>query len=304
MPKIENGNRLKGIGFVLLASLGYGVMPALSQLAFKSGVDINTMLANRYFIALLITWSYIFIRKIDFRVSRKQFVFMMAVGVLYIGIAMCINNSYLYLPGAIASILIFSYVSLVVIFEIIIGREKPNLTKIICVIISIVGLSLVVWSPSGNSKLSIIGISFALGAGIFYGIYATTLGGKMAKGIDATILVAYVLIVPAIFYPIRCIMVGETLFASNLEQFSYILAVTVICTFLATLWFCFAVRLIGSSTSAIINTIEPVIAYFAGMFFLGDVLSPNSIFGGLLIIVAIVLLNVVEGTKEKVTLER
>jgi drug/metabolite transporter (DMT)-like permease len=262
------------------------------------------MLANRYVIALVITWGYIFIRKIDYKVNKSQRIFLMGIGLLYVAIALFVNISYLYLPGAIASILIFLYVSLVVIIEIIIGREKPNFTKIICVIISLAGLTLVVWNPTGNNSLSVLGIIFALCGGVCYAIYTTILGGTKAIDIDSTILVGYVLIIPSLFYPIRCFLVGQPLIPASFEQMKYILLVTVLCTFLATLWFCIAVKINGSSTTAIINTIEPVIAYFAGMFLMGDVLAPNSIYGGVLIITAILILNIAEGSKERVSLDR
>ena len=304
MRLIENKNRLKGIGFILMASLGYGMMPSLTQLAFKSGVSLETMLASRYAIALLITWVYIFARKIDHRVTKNQFIFLMAMGVIYIGIALFINLSYVYLPGAIASILVFLYVSLVVIIEIIIGREKPNRIKIICVIVSLSGLVLVVWNPAGSNSLSLIGIIFALCGGVCYAVYASILGGGRAIKLNSMVLIGYMLILPSIFYPIRCLWVGQPLIWANIEQFSFILLVTVLCTFLSTLWFCNAVKLIGSSTTAIINTMEPVVAYFSGMALMGDMLSKNAIFGGLLIISAILILNIAEGSKEKVTLER
>jgi drug/metabolite transporter (DMT)-like permease len=304
MRIIENKNRLKGIGFILIASLGYGLMPSISQLAFENGVNFDTMLANRYIIALSVTWAYIFFKRINPRISKSQFLFLMGIGVIYVGIALFINLSYLYLPGAIASILVFLYVSLVVIFEIIIGREKPNSTKIICVIISLVGLILVVWSPTGEQSLSLIGVFFALCGGVCYAVYATILGGTKAVGIDSTVLVGYVLIIPSIFYPIRCIALGQPLISESILQFGFIVLIAVLCTFLATLWFCIAVKINGSSTTAIINTMEPVIAYFAGMVIMGDVVGINAVFGGILIITAILILNIAEGSKERISLDR
>ena len=72
MRIIENKNRIKGIGFVLIASLGYGLMPSISQLAFANGVNFDTMLANRYIIALSVTWAYIFFKRIpDTKKTRE-----------------------------------------------------------------------------------------------------------------------------------------------------------------------------------------------------------------------------------------
>lgn len=295
MEKIKT-KRLAGITYVILTSLCFGLMPAISQMSFKSGLSVETMLAYRYPAALIITWAYILIKKIDFLVTKSQFAFLMLIGGIYVSFIFFINQSYLMLPGAIASILVFLYVSLVVIMEIVVGREKPNLIRFFCVALSLGGLVIVVFRPSGNSGLSIIGIAFGLAAGVLYAIYTTVLGGERALKLDPIVIMAYVLMVPAVIYIGRCWFSGAKLFPETGEQVFYILILTLFCTFFGMLWWYKSVRLIGSSTASIINTIEPVIAYFGGMLIMKDVLAPTAILGGAIIITAILILNIAESS--------
>jgi drug/metabolite transporter (DMT)-like permease len=58
------------------------------------------------------------------------------------------------------------------------------------------------------------------------------------------------------------------------------------------------VRIIGAGTASIINTSEPVFAYFAGLILMADHLSRNAILGGVLIVVGILLLNISERKRE------
>ncbi len=299
-----NKNRLKGILFVLGASLCYGVMPAMTQLSYKSGLSLETMLCDRYIVSTGIIWIYILQSKADFRVNKKQFLFLMTMGIAYIGVAVFINMSYIYLPGAMTTIIVFLYVSIVVLLEVMIGREKPQAIKLFCVAFSLAGLVLVVWDPSGTGSLSLTGILLALAAGICYAIYAISIGGKLTRDLDSVVVIGYVMLIPTILYVFWCWIAGEPTLPATIGQSLYIVFLAVVCTFLAAVCFCKSVQLIGSGDAALINTVEPVIAYFSGLLLMGDVLNPMAILGGLIIITAIFIMNIAGGNKEKVHLER
>jgi len=279
------------MGYVLFASLFFSFMPAITQLSFKAGLSVETMLASRYFLTLLIAWSYIYVKKIDCHIKASQLIFLLMIGVIYIGVAVFINQSYLYLPGAIASMLVFSYVSITLIIAILIGREKPNLIKGVCVLLSLTGILLIAWNPAGTINFSTLGLISVFLAAFFYALYAIFLGDVRLSQIDNILIVGYMLIVPTTFNILRCIVKQEPLFPQSTTQSIYVFLLAVFCTFLTQLWFCKAVKLIGSSNTAIINTIEPVIAYFAGMLLLHDVLAVQAILGGILIVSSIILLN-------------
>jgi drug/metabolite transporter (DMT)-like permease len=281
-----------GVGYILLVSLFFGLMPAVTQLSFKTGLSVETMLAGRYFITLVITWVYIYTQKTDFRIEKRQFYFLMLIGFTYAGVAVFINQAYQYLPGSIASMLVFTYVSITVVVAVLIKREKANRIKGFCVLLSLIGIVLISWAPDGGSQLSLLGLISVFLAAFFYAMYALLLGGKRIKHLDDIVIVGYVLIAPTLFNIGRCLVSDKPLIPASFPQLLYILGLAVFCTFLTQLFFCKAVKLIGSSNSAIINTIEPVIAYFAGMFLMGDQLTLKAIIGGVLVLSSVILLNV------------
>lgn len=283
--------RINGVGYVLIISLFFGLMPAITQLSFKTGLSVETMLASRYFLTLLITWGYIWVKGIDYHVEKDQLIFLLAIGLIYIGVAVFINQAYQYLPGAIASMLVFTYVSMTLVMAILLGREKPNLIKALCVLLSLIGILMIAWNPMGTMRFSTLGLISVFLAAFFYALYAIFLGDIRLSKVDNRLIVGYMLIAPSIFNILRCLVKQEPLLPSSPIQSFYVLILAVFCTFLAQLWFCKAVKLIGSSSTAIINTIEPVIAYFAGMLLLHDVLSLNAVAGGVLIVLSIILLN-------------
>ena len=152
---------------------------------------------------------------------------------------------------------------------------------------------LIIRDPSSQMDLPLPGLIFVFLAAFFYSIYAFSLGTDLLREVDDTAIVGYILIIPTIANLIRCLVSGQPLLPADGIQLGFVLILAVFCTFLGQLLYCKAVKSIGSANAAIINTLEPVIAYGAGMVFLGELLPWNAWIGGGLILGSVILLNAV-----------
>lgn len=283
--------KLKGFIFVMITCITYGIMPALTQLSYKAGLSVGTMLFGRLSLGAVLIWVTVFIRKLRFKVDKKHVGFMLLTGCASVVQTITMSESYRFLPGAIVSLLLFLYVSVVVVIEVIIRREKFDKTRIICLFCSFGGLALVIWTPGEGIQLNGIGVILVLVAAFFYGLYAIGLGEKRTRALDSEVVIGYMLIPPIIFSLIRCIASGEPIFPKTPLQGMFIFLLAFFCMFIAGVCFCKGVKYIGSSNAAIFNTLEPVVAYFAGIILMNDKVSSNAIIGGLLILGAIIYLN-------------
>lgn len=288
---ISIDNKIKGFLFVMLTCFTYGIMPALTQLSYQAGLSVSTMLFGRLTLGALLIWATIFIRKLEYKVSKKHFGFMLLTGCASVVQMITMSESYRFLPGVIVSLLLFLYVSVVVVIEIIIGREKVNKTRIICLFCSFIGLILVIWTPGAGIQLSGIGVLLVLIAAFFYGLYAIGLGEKRTRALDSEVVIGYMLIPPIFFSFVRCITSGEPLLPQTTSQGIYVLLLAFFCMYVAAVSFAKGVKYIGSSNAAIFNTMEPVVAYFAGIILINDKISSNAILGGVLILGTIIFLN-------------
>lgn len=283
--------KVKGFIFVMMTCITYGIMPALTQLSYKAGLSVSTMLFGRLSLGVLLIWATIFVRKMNFRVDKKHLGFLLLIGCASVVQMVTMSESYRFLPGAIVSLLLFLYVSVVVVIEILMGREKFNKTRIICLLCSFGGLILVIWTPGQGIQLNGTGLILVLVAAFFYGLYAIGLGEKRTRALDSEVVIAYALIPPILFSLARCIASGEPVFAQTPRQWMYVLLLAFFCLFVAAVCFAKGVKYIGSSNAAIFNTLEPVVAYFAGIVLMNDKISFNAVAGGLLILGAIIYLN-------------
>ncbi|MDR2609941.1 MAG: DMT family transporter, partial [Clostridiales Family XIII bacterium] len=142
----------KNIGFllVLLTSALYGIMPALTQRAYEAGVTVETVLTGRYLIGTTLIWIYILLMKKPLRVGKANFLYLMGVGIDVFVCVFCMTSSYRYLPGAITSLITFLYIVIVNVAEILMGRERAQLFRIVCLLLTVGGLALVVYTPEGG----------------------------------------------------------------------------------------------------------------------------------------------------------
>ena len=69
---------------------------------------------------------------------------------------------------------------------------------------------------------------------------------------------------------------------------------SVVCVFLAILFYAIGVRLIGPGNAALVNTLEPVLACIFGHFLVGDVLTWVMMIGSALVVVAVLITNLPE----------
>jgi drug/metabolite transporter (DMT)-like permease len=293
------GRFTAGLLLVLLSSLCYGVTPALTQKTLSIGVHIETVLASRYMLGLPLVWLYIIIRKADPKVGANKALFMTAVGGIVMLCAVVLNESYRHLPGFIASLLVFLYVIIVVVIEILSGREKPYRSRMICLVAVIVGMIAVVWSPEGQVKLSFFGVLLGLCAAFTYALEVLAMGARRIAGVAAEVIMGYMFIVPALASGARAIAAGQPIFPLEPSQMPYVLLLSLVVGAVGPIIFCQAVKMIGASPSAMINISEPVFAYFAGAIIMSDRILWNATLGGALILAAIMFLNVTEQRRER-----
>ena len=289
--------KLIGSLCIIGTTICYGLVPSFSFLAYRTGVVTETLLFNKFFYAAILMWAYILIKKIPFRLSRQALKPMIAIMLSYIGIATTLYFAFDYISGSLATIISFTFPAMVIAVEMISGREPVRAVKIAAVILSLIGLSLIVWSP--DMEIKILGFVFALACAVCYTVYTIALSSKSLDGLHPLITPGYVLLASAIFNFIRCSVSGQPLFTENLPQLGYMLLLAVVCAFAAILLFCVGVKMIGPTNASIINTFEPVCACIFGYLLVGDIITWSMIVGGLLVVTAVLLTNLPDRKKKQ-----
>ena len=289
---MSNNTKLLGALCVTITSVCYGLVPSFSFISFGLGVETETLLFNKFLYAAIIMWAFLLIRKIRFKFSRRAALTMVVTCAGYIGMSTTLYISFDYISGSLATIVSFTFPAMIVAIEMITGRERVRAAKILAVILSFGGLCLIVWDP--DMKANIIGIFFAFLAAVGYVIYLFGLSAESVKKENSFAVAGYVMTSAAAVNFVRCALSGKPLFATEPVQFGMMILLSVVCVFLARLFYAIGVRLIGPGNAALVNTLEPVLACIFGHFLVGDVLTWVMMIGSALVVLAVLITNLPE----------
>ncbi len=293
---MTNNTKYLGALCVIITSVCYGLVPSFSFISFGMGVATETLLFNKFLYAAIIMWAFLLVRKIKFKFSRKAALTMIITCAGYIGMSTTLYISFDYISGSLATIVSFTFPAMIVAIEMITGRERVRAAKILAVVLSFGGLCLIVWDP--DMKANIIGIFFAFLAAVGYVIYIFGLSAESVKKESSFAIAGYVMTSAAVVNFIRCAISGKPLFATEPAQFGMMILLSVVCVFLAILFYAIGVRLIGPGNAALVNTLEPVLACIFGHFLVGDVLTGIMMIGSTLVVAAVLIVNLPEKQSE------
>ena len=282
-------SRIIGILCVIIASVCYGLVPSLSFISFDLGVETATLLFDKFLYATIMIWSYIFLRKIKFRLDHKTTISMLIASIGYVATSTLLYLAFDYISGSLATIISFTYPAIIVSAEMISGLEPLGKMKITAIILSFCGLVLIVWSP--DMHVNLIGIVFAFGSAFSYATYVFSLSLESIKKESNFVVAGYVTLVSAFVNLIRCLLSGKPLFATEPSQVGMMLLLSVVFVFFIIIIYSIGVRRIGAGNATLINTLEPVLACVFGHFLIGDVLTPIMMIGSALVVSAVILTN-------------
>lgn len=283
--------KYKGEFYVIISALGFSMMPIFAKIAYKGGANVTTVLLFRFAFALIFIWAYILIKKINFKLKLKQ-ILMLGVlgGVLYAGSAITLFNSYTYITAGLSEVLMFTYPAWVLIIAILFFKEKLEVNKVYAIVLSMIGTTLVAYSPI--HKFSVIGIGLALAGSVSYALYVAFIDHGEFQDIHPTVMTGYILIFTTLVFCIYGISRGEVSLVFKPFSWIFIIMLALFSTAVAILAFCSGAKIIGSGRAAIVSTIEPLLTFVLGYIFLNEKVTYNMIFGGIVVIMAILSINI------------
>ncbi len=284
-----------GVGLVVLAGISFAIQSILAKVAYHRGADVPTVLATRFLAAAAAVWIVVWWRggagdDLRFRQGPRQLLGFALLGALFITNALFGYLALARLPVGTATLLIYLFPALVVLWSRLFFGERLTGLKGVALALALVGCGLTVdpvATVTDRTALSWIGIAFALASAVSNSWYAT-LAAPLGRGVPGLTVAAYSLPVTAAGFTGWLITRGTLPTVSVVGWLACLgiglLSAVAIAAFLTgAAW-------IGGSRSAIASTSEPATAVILGAVLLGEAVAPIRLAGGGCIVVAIVLL--------------
>ncbi|QGT99749.1 Permease of the drug/metabolite transporter (DMT) superfamily [Candidatus Syntrophocurvum alkaliphilum] len=278
------GNRLSiyvtGIICVFISALMYAFLPVLGKFAYESGLTPASTLLLRYAFAFIILSIYILIMTKDTVINKSPLVLIQGF-ILTLG-GLSFFHALEYLPAGLATVLLFTYPVIVALLATVFYKEKLTLNLIIGLLLALSGIALI--SGIGTIEtISPMGFFYALLAGIFIAIYSflgqQTLVNASPISLTATFSLIATLVI-SITNPSELVYLTQLTY----YQIAIGLALAVISTILAIVFFLLGVKKIGASKASLVSTLEPCLAVLVAFLLLGEVLTTYELIGAALIL--------------------
>jgi drug/metabolite transporter (DMT)-like permease len=280
-------SKIYGSFLVLVSASCFGLMGILARYAYAADISIGNLLFFRFFFAAVLFWSWIFYKKIQWRLPVKRILTLLMMGIGgYAMMAILLFTSFSLLPVSLAETVYYLYPVFVVILTSLLSKHSLELSKLMAILFSLIGLYFMLGADF--SQLNIIGFICALSCGILYAFYIVQtekIQNYMSPFVSSAFVTSFAAIALFIFTVFNH---GFTLEIRPMGWLS-IFGVSIFSTFLAILTFAMGIERIGSSKAALLSVFEPIVTVSLSSFIFHDILGQTQKLGIFLILISALL---------------
>lgn len=281
-------NRTLGVVSVLTSAAFFGVLPVMTRAILEGGSSTLFTSFLRFFLSLLPLYIYLKITKVDMKIEKEDIRDILIVTVFgYAGTTMLLFGSYNFIPSGLATTIHFLYPTFTVAGSIIFLKVKPDRRKILCVILSLIGILL--FYSKGESGNSMTGMALAFLSGITYAFYTVFMGRSRIRNMPALKAIFYMNIVGSLMYLILSVSFGKVTLdiPGRIWLISFIASVCT--TFIGVFGYQIGVKHIGSENTAILSTFEPIMSIIMGYIVYSESFSLKEVIGIIFILLSTVI---------------
>lgn len=253
-----------------------------------------TLMRTLFSAFLFLIFVFFYNRKL-FRIKLRDIWIFIGTGLISVAIfSYCYFKAMESMSLSVAAILLYTAPTFVMIFSVILFKEKINVYKITALVLSFLGCIFVTGVITGNAVVTLEGFVFGILSGVCYALYSIFSRFALDRGYHPFTILIYTFLIAG----------GSLIFVSkptdilNLVkndpiEILWIIAFVFFSEIIPYLLYTIGLKYIKSSVASIIVSIEPVVATIVGaVFFSEAVVFPYGYIGILLVIVSIILVNI------------
>lgn len=282
--------RIRGIFYACLSAATFGMIPLFVNRAILDGVNNDTILVYRYTLAALLYGIFLLFRKTNLRISGRELKEVILAGVGGYGVtAFFLFLSYHYMPTGIATSIHYLYPVVVAIFMALFYREHLSLVVKVAIVLAITGVAFLSWS---EGAIRWMGLFFVLLSTITYGIYVVALNRPLLRAMNPNVLTFWVLALSAMFYILLALTRGTFHFISRPAFLFDMTMLGVLSTVVSARLLVSAVKLIGSVSTSVLGTLEPITAILIGILVFHESFRVLNFIGFCMVVIAVLVVIV------------
>jgi len=239
----------------------------------------------RAFLATFFIYIFCRIKKISLRIDSKKDLFTFILSSLFMG-AHWITYFYAlqFSNVAIGMLSLFTYPVITALLEPLFFKVKLNPMHIVLGVIVLIGIYIL--APNFDLESSQVkGILIGVLSALFYSLRLLILKQHTNKYHGSTLMFYQILILSIVLLPALFMM--DT---SGIQtQFPFVILLALLTTAIGHTLFLQSLKYFSVSTASIISSIQPIFGIIIAYFFLNEIPTWNTFWGGLLILSTVVI---------------
>jgi drug/metabolite transporter (DMT)-like permease len=279
-------DRLIGVFLIAVSASCFGAMAIFARLAYEAGTDPITVLFLRFTIAGIFMVTVIAVKGIAFPRGRTLVSLTLMGGLGYVGFSLAFFTALTMAPAGLVAILLYLYPAFVTILAIVFLKKQITILKFVALSMTFAGTVLIVGLESGSGQ--ILGIVLGITAAVLYSIYIVV-GSQVILNAGAFPASTIVIISAGVIFSGVAAVKGVQ-FPATLIGWVSVFGIALVSTAIAIVTFFAGLKKIDPASASMISTLEPVVTIVLAVVILGETMTIPKILGGIIILVAVVLL--------------
>jgi len=278
-----------GTAMVLVSATAFGSLAIFAKLAYKSGLGTEQTLAFRFLLAAIGMWVLaMVIGQSPLRLQRKQLITLFGLGaIVYTGQSLTYFIALRSLPASLVVLIAYIYPSLVVLAGLLFLRRAVSVWHWVALAASFAGVAMLVGGARFQLSWALV---FAIASPMIYTGYIL-IGERVISSAPAVAASAVIMSGAASAFCLLAALNHELALPRNAGGWAVAVGIAVVPTMVAISLFMAGLPRVGAARAAMLSTWEPVVTVLLAVLVLGDRLSLVQVVGGVLVILAVLLVQ-------------
>ncbi|MFZ4928694.1 DMT family transporter [Chryseobacterium sp. Mn2064] len=277
--------KLRGYTLGILSAVSFGLIPIFILPIKQAHFSVDVTLFYRFLFSALMVGGYLLYSKESFKINKKEAFILAVLGICYALSSEFLFLGYDFLTPGIASTVLFIYPVIVALIMFFFYRERLTKLSIFSLLLAFAGV--IVLCLKGNSmEINFAGLGIVMLSSLFYALYMVIVNKSNIK-VSEFKLSFYSMLFTSVFFLTKTSVAGESLAIPSLSLFLNFLIFAFLTTVISSLCLVYAIKYIGSTPTAILGALEPVVAVMISVLMFHEKFTANLSIGITLILLGV-----------------
>jgi drug/metabolite transporter (DMT)-like permease len=279
-------DRLIGIFLIVVAAACFATSPIFARIAYDAGANPNTFLFIRFVIAATVLTLIMVFKGLQWPRGRLLVSLILIGGVCFAGLNLSFYTALTLAPVSLVIVIAYMYPALVTLLSALFLKQPITNQKIVALFLTLAGVVTTTGLDWGGQYL---GIVLAITTAVIYSAYFT-FGSFSIRKAGPVPSSAVIFISTTIIYGVPVTIQGLEL-PTALSGWVAIALCALFSTVFGVVCLFAGLKRIDTANTAMISTLEVIVAAALAILILGETMSLSKILGACMIIFAVIIIG-------------